>query len=339
MRFLHPQYLWLLLFIPIMPAIYIAGIKKTPSIKVGAFRALKKIFRKSYRARFRHLLFALRLTAIALTIIILAQPQTGHEKTNVNKVGIDIIITFDVSESMLAEDLLPNRITAAKETVREFVKGIENDRVGLVVFAGRAFTQAPLTFDYEILVQYLEEVSTDSINQNVRGLNGTAIGNAISSAMFKLEKSEGRSKVIILLTDGESNTGINPVMAAKLAGEEGIKIYTIGIGKEGGAQMPYFDSFGNKHYARNRDGTFQLTTLDEGALKEIASATKGRYFRATDNQKLKEIFKEIGALEKKDIEIERFTQYQEDYEKYAWALLWVFLAEFILARSLFKVYS
>ncbi|KKT35476.1 MAG: Aerotolerance protein BatA [Parcubacteria group bacterium GW2011_GWA2_44_12] len=339
MRFLHPNFLWLLGLIPALAIFYAISLKEMPAFKVGSFFGIKAVFKKSRVGALRHIVFGLRLAAIAFAIIILARPQTGSQKIKTTKQGIDIIIAFDVSSSMLAEDLKPNRISAAKETVKQFIKGVETDRIGLVVFAGRAFTQAPLTFDYDILIQYLEEMSTESINQNVRGLNGTGIGNALSAALFKLEKSQDRSKVIILLTDGQSNTGLDPLLVARLAGEKGVKIYTIGIGSIDGALVPYTDQFGQKHYVQNADGSFQKSSVDEKTLKNIAELTGGAYYRADDNEKFSRIFQKISRLEKKDIEISRFTRYKEGYEVYAWSLLAVFLAEFVLRRTVLKVYA
>lgn len=339
MRFLHPQFLWFLAIVPLIAVLYILSLKNVPALRVGSFAGMKAIFKKSRAGVLRHSVFILRVTVLACAIIILARPQTGSEKVKTTKQGIDMIIAFDVSGSMLAEDLKPNRISAAKETVKQFIQGISSDRVGLVVFAGRAFTQAPLTFDYDILTHYLEEMSTESINQNVRGLNGTGIGNALSTSLFKLQKSKDRSKVIILLTDGESNTGLDPLIVARLAKEKGVKIYTIGIGSEGGALVPYIDQFGQKQYVRNADGSFQKSSVDEKTLKSIAEATGGAYYRADDNAKFAAIFKEIGRLEKKDIETTHYTQYKEGYEPYAWLLLALFLAEFILRRTVLRVYA
>jgi Ca-activated chloride channel family protein len=339
MHFLHPHFLWLLGIVPLIVVLYILSLKNAPALRVGSFAGVKAVFKKSRAGVLRHIVFVFRVLALALAIIILARPQIGSEKIKTTKSGIDMIIAFDVSGSMLAEDLKPNRISAAKETVKQFIQGISSDRIGLVVFAGRAFTQAPLTFDYDILIQYLEEISTESINQNVRGLNGTGIGNALSTSLFKLEKSQDRSKVIILLTDGESNTGLDPLIVARLAKEKGVKIYTIGIGSEGGALVPYTGQFGQKQYVQNADGSFQKSSVDEKSLKSIADITGGVYYRAEDNEKFAAIFKEMSNLEKKDIETSHYTQYKEGYERYAWLLLAFFVAEFVLRRTILRVYA
>ena len=247
-----------------------------------------------------------------------------------SKEGIDIIIALDVSESMLAEDLKPNRIEAAKGHIKNFIKELESDRAGIVVFSGQAFTQSPLSFDYNILEEYLNQISTGSINQRVRGLNGTAVGDAILAAINRFKKSEERSKVLILLTDGDANTGVNPEIAAKMARKEDIKIYTIGIGKEGGAPIPYIDQLGRKQYARDWRGRQVITTFNEKALKSIADIGKGHYFRADNASSFKKIFKDINEMEKQKIEINTVTEYSENFLPFLYATFGVFFMFLVL---------
>ncbi len=331
MNFANPEFFYLLLFIPIyLGIIWYKKRTKKDAVWISVFKDLK-ISRGytfwRYAPYLNHILIVLLITFFILT---LTRPRDEHEKQKMSKEGIDIIIALDVSESMLAEDLKPNRIEAAKGHIKNFIKELESDRAGIVVFSGQAFTQSPLSFDYNILEEYLNQISTGSINQRVRGLNGTAVGDAILAAINRFKKSEERSKVLILLTDGDANTGVNPEIAAKMARKEDIKIYTIGIGKEGGAPIPYIDQLGRKQYARDWRGRQVITTFNEKALKSIADIGKGHYFRADNASSFKKIFKDINEMEKQKIEINTVTEYSENFLPFLYATFGVFFMFLVL---------
>ena len=335
MHFANPGYFLLLLFIPFYLGMiwYKWKYRKKETIWVSVFQDLKKARGFSlwpYMAWLQHVLI---VALIILFCITLARPQGEHEKQKMSKDGIDIIIALDVSESMLAEDLQPNRIEAAKVHIKKFIKGLEHDRVGIVVFSGQAFTQSPLSFDYNILTEYLDQISTGSINQHVRGLNGTAVGDAILAANNRFKKSEDRSKVLVLLTDGDTNTGVHPEIAAKAARKDNVKIYTIGIGKEGGAPMPYYDAFGRKQYARDRRGNVILSTFNEASLKQLSKIGDGRYFRASNDTSFQKIFNDIAKMEKKKIEINTVTEYSEDFMRWLYGLFSVFLLYLVTSST------
>ncbi len=256
----------------------------------------------------------LKILGIILLVIALLRPQLVRKETQEKIKGIDIILALDVSGSMQAEDLKPNRVEAAKRVCRDFVSGLENDRVGLVVFAGKAFTQCPLTVDYEIVNSFIDQVDLQTVR-----INGTAIGEALLTATNRLEAS-GPSKVIILATDGVSNVGINPVEAAKIAAYKKVKIYTIGIGKKGGAPMVVMDSSGVKRQVVDNYGTPQKwEEPDEEVLKNVAEIGGGRYFRATDEKSLKDIYNIIGRLEKQDIQVKTYDRKEDKFIWFLWA--------------------
>ncbi len=244
------------------------------------------------------------LRALALTafVVALARPQTGIATENVLTEGIDIVLVLDVSSSMLAEDLEPNRLEAAKAVAADFVSGRRNDRMGLVAFAGQAFTQAPLTFDYGVVQSLLGELDVGMIE------DGTAVGMGLATAVKRLQASPAESKVVILLTDGRSNRGeIGPVTAAQMAEALGVRVYTIGAGSRGTARVPVPDAFGGTRYV-----TVQVD-IDEPTLQEVAELTGGRYFRATDTESLASIYAEIDELERTEVEVENFTRYTEEF--------------------------
>ncbi len=319
MHFANPEYLVLLIFIPIYLGWKWYRRKNREAIQISVFEDLKKAQGWSFWRYSSFLKSVLIVVYIALVTVAIARPQGEHEKQKISKEGIDVIVALDVSESMLAEDLKPNRIEAAKEQIKKFVSGLKTDRAGIIVFAGQAFTQSPLSFDYNILTEYLDQISTDSVNQRVRGLGGTAIGDAILAAINRFRDSEDRSKVLILLTDGDANTGADPKIAAAMARKKGIKLYTIGIGKEGGAPLPISNMFGQKQYARNRDGSIMMATFNEAALKKVAEIGNGRYFRASDDNSFARIFEDIARMEQKDIEIETVVEYTENFMPFLYA--------------------
>jgi len=250
----------------------------------------------------RRVPLALRALALMAFVVALARPQTGITSESLLTEGIDIVLVLDVSTSMLAEDLEPNRLVAAKAVASEFVSGRRNDRLGLVAFAGDAFTQAPLTFDYGVVRSLIDELDVGMIE------DGTAVGMGLATAVKRLQSSQAESRVIVLLTDGSNNRGeIGPITAARMAQALGMRVYTIGAGSQGTARVPVPDPLGGTRYATMR------VDVDEPTLREVAELTGGRYFRATDTESLTAIYAEIDELERTEVEIERFTQYGEEF--------------------------
>ena len=324
--FAHPQFFWLLLLLPLMILWHFFWDKKSkPSVTISstvAFKRAKSLYNQLY-----HLLFLLRIIAIALLIIALARPQTRSEsaKTKITE-GIDIVMAIDVSASMLSQDLKPNRFEALKKVASQFVKDRPNDRIGLVIYAGESYTKTPVTSDKSIILNALSELTYGQIE------DGTAIGMGLATAVNRLKESKAKSRVIILLTDGVNNTGfIDPQTAAELAAEYGIKVYTVGIGTNGMALSPY---------ALNIDGSIiyrmQQVDIDEPLMKKIAKTTNGRYVRATNNQKLQQIYDEINQMETTKVEEFKYTEVDEKFR------LWVLIAgvllllEFLLKHTLFR---
>jgi Ca-activated chloride channel family protein len=268
----------------------------------------------------------LKVIGVVLLVIALLRPQTVKKETQEKIKGIDIVMALDLSGSMQAQDLKPSRVEAAKQVCREFVNGLVSDRVGLVVFAGKAFTQCPLTVDYEIVRNFIDQVDLQTVR-----IDGTAIGEALLTSTNRLEAS-GSSKVIILITDGGNNRGVAPIDAAKIAAYKGIKIYTIGIGRKGGAPMIYTDQFGNKRQAVNRytGEALKWEEPDERTLTQVAEATGGRYFRATSEQSLRQIFDIIGKMEKQDIQVKSYDRYNDKFIYFLWAGFLLLLAALML---------
>ena len=251
----------------------------------------------------RHMVTSvLRVLALASLVVAAARPQTGVTSENVLTEGIDIVLVLDISSSMLAEDLEPNRLEAAKAVGASFVAGRRNDRIALVAFAGEAFTQAPLTLDYGVVTTLLAELDPGMVE------DGTAVGMGLATAVKRLQASEAESKVVVLLTDGRSNRGeIGPVTAARMAEALGVRVYTIGAGSRGTARVPVDDPLRGRVYANMR------VDIDEETLREVASITGGQYFRAMDTESLAQIYEEIDELERTEIEVENFTQYAERF--------------------------
>lgn len=267
----------------------------------------------------------LRTLALGAIIVALARPQTGITSESVQTEGIDIVLAMDVSSSMLAEDLEPNRLEAAKEVAAAFIQGRRNDRIGLVVFAGEAYTQAPLTLDYGVIVGLLGEMSVGMIQ------DGTAVGMGLATAVKRLQASEAKSKVVVLLTDGRSNQGeIGPTTAAQMAQALGIRVYTIGAGTQGTARVPVDDPLMGRRYVNMR------VDLDEPTLQEVANLTEGRYFRATDRESLEAVFAEIDDLETTEIEVENFTRFGERFPAILVAGLVLLLLEIGLGHTVLR---
>ena len=319
MHFASPYYLWLLTALVPMAGYYVwrtlqGGAAIQISSVDGVVRAPKTI-----RYYLRHLPFVLRAAAFALLVVALARPQDVERLSHTNTEGIDIMLAIDVSGSMLARDFKPDRITAAKEVAGSFIADRYGDRIGLVAFAGEAFTQSPLTTDQGTLQTLLGRLRSGVVE------DGTAIGNGLATAINRLRESNAKSKVIILLTDGENNRGeIAPLTAAEIARDQGIRVYTIGVGTRGTAPYPTVDFFGNPTVVQAK------VQIDEKILGEIADLTGGRYFRATDNAKLQSIYDEINQLEKSKVEISQYTTYTEEYLRWAAAALALLLVEFLL---------
>lgn len=326
-RFANPIFLILLAILPVMLWHYWRGNRRNSGKLRYSDIGLLRRLGTTTRQRLRHLLFLLRMLAVTALVVALARPQSSSKETEVSTEGVDIVLAIDVSTSMLAEDFKPdNRLEAAKKVASEFIKGRTNDRIGLVIFAGESFTQCPLTLDYGVLMTLLEEQKTAG-----KDWDGTAIGMGIVNAVNRLRDSKAKSKVIILLTDGENNAGnIDPITAARIAHTFNIKIYTIGAGKRGTAMYPVDDPIWGKQYRPIQ------VNIDEKSLKKIASITDGKYFRATSTEKLKAIYDEIGAMEQTKIEVKEFTRYEEYFMWFLLAGLLSLLAELVLGNTYLK---
>lgn len=325
MVFANSTYLYLLLLLIPLIGWYIWKLRKSQaSLQVSSSQAFDAAGTTSYKVWLRHLPFVLRMAAIALLIIVLARPQSTDNWQNSSKEGIDIMMTVDVSTSMLAEDLKPNRLEAAKDVAASFINGRPNDNIGLVVFSGESFTQCPLTTDHAVLLNLFKDIRCGMIE------DGTAIGLGLANAVSRIKDSQSKSKVIILLTDGSNNMGeIAPVTAAEIAQAFGIRVYTIGVGTKGMAPYPFQTAFGIQYQNIPVD-------IDENILKQIATTTGGQYFRATDNASLKDIYSEIDQLEKTKISVQEFSKKEEEYKNWALLLFALLLVEIVLKNSLLR---
>ncbi len=327
LRFANPEFLGLLVLLPLLVYWYLKrNPKRGGTLTYSNLTLVKNVKKHTSKRNFRHLIFSLRLLALALLIVCFARPQAGHTEEEILTEGVDIVLALDISSSMLAEDFKPNnRLEAAKLVAADFIRGRTNDRIGMVVFAAKSFTQCPLTLDYGILLNFIEEIEIGMIE------DGTAIGMAIANAASRLRDSKAKSKVVILLTDGQNNRGqLDPLTAAKVAKAFGIRIYAIGVGKRGDALFPVDDPIWGKRYVR------MPVKIDEKILKEIAQITGGSYFRATDKESLEKIFEEIDGLEKTKIEVKEFTRYSEMFVPYLFIALGVVVAEVTLANTKFR---
>ena len=325
MHFASPYYLWLLALIVPMIAYYVWRVRQGgAAIQISTVEGVLRA-PKSVRYYLRHLPFVLRTAAYALLVVALARPQGIEQNVRTSTEGIDIMLSIDVSGSMLARDFKPDRITAAKEVAASFISDRVGDRLGLVVFAGGAFTQSPLTTDQSTLQTLLARIRSGLIE------DGTAIGNGLATAINRLRESEAKSKVIILLTDGINNRGeIAPMTAAEIARAQGIRVYTIGVGSRGTAPYPAVDMFGNMTFIN------QKVEIDEKTLTEIARLTGGRYFRATDKEKLQAIYDEINQLEKSRVEVTERITYHELFLGWVLAALALLTAELLLSNLVLK---
>ena len=322
--FAYPWVLYFLLIIPLMIAWYIfRGMKVQTSVKYSSLNIFKEI-PSTIREKLRHIPFAVRLIAIGLLIVALARPQSFSSGENVTTEGIDIAMVLDISGSMLAEDLKPNRLEAAKNVIDDFIKGRTSDRIGLVVFSRDAFTQCPLTIDYNVLRNLLMEIRSGMIE------DGTAIGNAIANGINRLKDSDAKSKIIILVTDGVNNSGeVDPISAAEMAKTFGIRVYTIGVGTRGEAPYPVQTPFGTRYQ-------MVPVEIDEAVLQKISDITDGQYFRATNNSALREIYNKIDKLEKTKIEITSYKNASERYHSWLWGGLILLLFELGLSKTILR---
>jgi len=316
--FSNPAFFYLLLLIPFAAFWYWAKYRKrNVAMMMPSLAPFGKT--RGLRSYLMPMLFLLRMLAIAFIIIALARPQNALKEEKINAEGIDIVIAIDVSTSMLAEDLKPNRIEAAKNVAKQFIEGRTTDRVGLVVFSGESFTQCPITTDHDVIIKLFDEVKSGVL------MDGTAIGMGVANAVARLKDSKAKSKVIILLTDGENNAGnIDPLTAAEAAAEFGIKAYTIGVGTRGYAPYPSKTIFGSVRYQNIE------VKIDEDLLKAIAEKTDGKYFRATNTEKLGQIWQEIDKLEKTKIEVTSIKRFVERFHVFARIGLLLFGLELFL---------
>ncbi len=323
-EFAHPGFFWLLLFVPAMIAFYVwRGQKLQGSLSVSTVKGFS-LPASGIIPRLRHLGIVLRSLAVVVLIVALARPQSSLSWQNTTTEGIDIMIASDISGSMLAEDFEPNRLEAGKNIAIDFIKARPDDRIGLVIFSGESFTQCPLTIDHSVLINLYQDVKFGMIE------DGTAIGMGLATAVNRLKDSPSKSKVIILLTDGSNNMGsIPPLTAAEIAKQFGIRVYTVGIGTHGYAPYPVQTPFGVQYQRMPVD-------VDEGTLTKIADVTGGKYFRATDNQTLKNIYDQIDKLEKAKIDVTQYHKKTELFLPFALAALLFLLLEFGLKNTLLK---
>lgn len=329
MTFANIEYLLLLLLlIPYIIWYVLKNKKKEPTLLVSDTTAYRYA-PKSYKNYLIHAPFVLRLFTLTMVILILARPQTSNSWKNTQVEGIDIMLAVDVSTSMLAEDLKPNRLEAAKKVASEFIAGRENDNIGLTIFAGEAFTQCPMTTDHAVLLNLFKGIQTD-IAQKGMIQDGTAVGMGIANAVSRLKDSKAKSKVIILLTDGTNNAGdISPLTAAEIAKSFGIRVYTIGVGTNGLAPYP-MPVAGGVQYLNIP------VEIDSKTLASIAEKTDGEFYRATDNQKLQEVYRDIDKLEKSKLNVRQYSKRYEAYALFAWMALVGLFLEILLRITVLK---
>ena len=319
MFFEYPKLLWLLIGpgLMILHYVLLEVTKRHPHLRVSSSYPWM-VKRTPFMAVLRHVPFALRTLALVMIVLSIARPRSSEYMEKIDTEGIDIILAMDVSTSMLARDLTPDRISASKDIAIEFIAQRPSDRMGIVVFAGESFTQCPLTTDRATLINLMKEVQTDIIE------DGTAIGNGLATAVARMKDSDAKSRVVILLTDGVNNRGeISPQMAAEIAKTYGVRVYTIGVGKEGLAPYPVMTPWGVE--VQNVQ-----VEIDEKLLSEIAQSTGGRYFRATDNTKLAEIYAEINKMEKVKTTVDSFPIYKELFGTFALVALLAIILELLL---------
>ncbi|SEN72220.1 Ca-activated chloride channel family protein [bacterium A37T11] len=322
-EFANPAFFWLLLLVPVMVAWYIWRNQKLQgNLNVSSVASFLTV--KSSYATLRHYSIVLKLLALVFLVVALARPQSALSWQDSTTEGIDIIIATDISGSMLSEDLKPNRLEAGKNIAIDFIKDRPDDRIGLVVFSGESFTQCPLTIDHDVLINLFKDIKNGMIE------DGTAIGMGLATAVSRLKDSEAKSKVVILLTDGSNTTGsIPPLTAAEIAKQMRVRVYTVGVGTKGTAPYPVPTPFGIQYQQ-------VPVTIDEATLSKIASITGGKYFRATNNNKLKAIYQQIDNLEKAKIAVTQYHKKTERFFPFALIAFVLLLLDFVLKNSLFK---
>jgi len=327
-KFANPEYLWAIPIIAILMIIWwiLKRKKQFSTIKMSSLNAFKG--KSSFKGKIKELLPFLRLLGIIALIIAIARPQTTDSDEKITSLGIDIVLSLDLSSSMLAKDFKPNRLEASKQIASEFIDVRQNDRIGLVVFSGESFTQVPVTTDHRIVKEQLAKIQYGFLKQ------GTAIGMGIATGVNRLKDSKAKSKIIVLMSDGENNTGlIDPMLATEAANQFNVKIYTIGIGSKGQVMMPIgMKPNGKFQYGRGK------SEIDEKLLKEVANSTGGKYFRATDNTSLKEIYEEIDKLEKTEIETSQTIRKTEEFYPFAFFALFILLIEMIFRYLVVRSY-
>ena len=321
--FANPDFLYLLLIIPVVWVWYFfRHNKRNTHLQISSFNGLKT---RSWKSWGRHLLFIFRTLAIGLLIVAFARPQSTASWEDMTTEGIDIILAMDISGSMLAQDLTPDRLDASKKVAMDFISERPNDRIGLVIFSGESFTQCPLTTDHQVLQNLFKDVKSGIVE------DGTAIGMGLATAVNRLKESEAKSKVVILLTDGVNNQGsIAPMTAAEIAQQFDVRVYTIGVGTQGYAPYPFKTPFGTTVYQDVE------VKIDEKTLQDIASATNGKYFRATSNEALQEIYQEIDQMERSKIEVKEYHKKNEEFLIFAFLGLLLLIFEFGLKNTIFK---
>lgn len=325
MIFAHPSYLWLLLLLLPYIGWYIWRHRTDfPSLSLSTTAQFARL-PISFKEILLHAMFALRLLCIAALIVILARPQTRDNWSTSRTEGTDIVLALDISTSMLARDFKPDRFEAAKNVASKFVAGRETDNIGLVIFAGESFTAVPMTTDRSMLVNYIHDVRMGMLQDN------TAIGDGLATSINRIKEGHAKSKSIILLTDGSNNTGnVAPLTAAEIARQLGIKVYTIGIGCNGMAPYPAEDEFGRMSFVN------MPVVIDEATLKQIASLTGGKYFRATDNNVLAQVFEEIDKLEKTELDVRNFSHTEDNYLPWAVLALLLIVVELVCRQTIVR---
>lgn len=323
-EFAQPYFLYLLLIIPVLIVWYwFKHNKRKADIQFSSTEVFENT-KKSAKLYLYHSLFVLRILVIALLIIAFARPQTTSSRQDITIEGIDIVMALDVSGSMLAQDLKPDRLEAAKDVASDFFDGRPNDRIGLVIFSGETFTQCPLTTDHRVIKNLFKDIKSGMIE------DGTAIGDGLATAVNRLKDSKAISKVIILLTDGVNNAGsLDPLSAAEIAKIYGVRIYTIGVGSMGTAPYPVQTAYGLRYQDME-------VKIDEDLLKEVADMTDGKYFRATSNKKLKDIYEEIDKMEKSKIDVTEFHKKKEKFLPLTFITLGLFIMEILLRNTIFR---
>lgn len=325
MHFAHPHILWCLLLLIPLAIWYIYKQKRGHATMAISSSSAFASLPRSWKQYLRHALIILRLACLACLIVVMARPQIRDSWRTTSTEGTDIVIAMDVSSSMMALDFEPDRFGAAKEVAAKFIAGRESDNIGIVIFAGESLTGVPMTVDRQQLLQYLQSLTMNVIE------DGTAIGDGIATALNRLKEGKAKSKSIILLTDGSNNTGVvAPITAAEVAMEMGVKIYTIGVGTNGTALYPTGTFAGRIEFAP------QPVVIDEASLRTIANNTGGKYFRATDNSVLEDIFKEIDTLEKTQMDVRHFSHTEDNYIIWAWLALAFFAIELLLRYTILR---